>query len=197
LETFSYYHGNMKRCNKCKLDKKTCEFYKDSSKHDGLRTTCKTCVLSSRKDYVERVKAGRAGTRLKKHVKNYCPKCDQHLSDDNFYSDSTTRFGQSTWCKGCKKERIDKYMSDTPVYIRMAVLHQVPAERLENLIPECQACGGEEGLAWDHDHNCCPGKYSCGRCVRGLLCRSCNLALGYLKDSPDRLLSLVNYLRSV
>jgi hypothetical protein len=25
----------------------------------------------------------------------------------------------------------------------------------------------------DHDHNCCPGTRSCGKCLRGLLCSHC------------------------
>ncbi len=31
----------------------------------------------------------------------------------------------------------------------------------------------------DHDHVCCPGKRTCGRCIRGLLCVSCNVKVGY------------------
>jgi len=46
----------------------------------------------------------------------------------------------------------------------------------------------------DHDHACCPGSRSCGECVRGLLCRGCNTALGNFGDDPDRLLAAAAYL---
>jgi hypothetical protein len=46
----------------------------------------------------------------------------------------------------------------------------------------------------DHDHACCPGSRSCGRCVRGLLCHACNTALGNFRDDPERLQSALRYL---
>jgi hypothetical protein len=46
----------------------------------------------------------------------------------------------------------------------------------------------------DHDSACCPGKKSCGRCVRGLIHRNCNLVLGYAKDDIEVLRSAANYL---
>ena len=36
-------------------------------------------------------------------------------------------------------------------------------------------------LSIDHHHGCCPGNYSCGACVRGLLCSACNGNLGTLE----------------
>jgi hypothetical protein len=47
----------------------------------------------------------------------------------------------------------------------------------------------------DHDHTCCSGKRSCGKCVRGLLCLGCNAALGNLKDSILALESAIVYLK--
>ena len=48
----------------------------------------------------------------------------------------------------------------------------------------------------DHDHSCCPGKKSCGKCIRGLICHNCNTALGAVKDNPDILYKAVEYLKS-
>ena len=51
----------------------------------------------------------------------------------------------------------------------------------------CEVCGTQtQKLVVDHDH--ATGK------VRGWLCLHCNCALGYAKDSRDRLQLLMNYL---
>ena len=46
----------------------------------------------------------------------------------------------------------------------------------------------------DHDHTCCPGRRSCGKCIRGLPCPVCNRGLGMFKDSVKSLLRAVDYL---
>lgn len=63
----------------------------------------------------------------------------------------------------------------------------------------CEICGGKDegkNLAVDHDHSCCPGKGSCGKCVRGFLCGDCNRALGLVKDNPAVLRAAAQYLES-
>lgn len=52
----------------------------------------------------------------------------------------------------------------------------------------------ERRLHIDHDHECCSGIKTCGKCIRGLLCNSCNHILGLAADSPERLSGLVEYL---
>lgn len=67
---------------------------------------------------------------------------------------------------------------------------------------KCAVCRAEHGnnratrLQVDHDHSCCDRVGSCGKCVRGLLCIKCNLALGALRDDPRLIESLLDYLGS-
>lgn len=46
----------------------------------------------------------------------------------------------------------------------------------------------------DHDHQCCPGLSSCGKCVRGILCAACNFMLGAINDNKATLRSALEYL---
>jgi hypothetical protein len=57
-----------------------------------------------------------------------------------------------------------------------------------------KATGVRKKLAVDHDHKCCSGSTSCGRCVRGLLCSKCNRHLGWLGDNPVAMLRGYQYL---
>lgn len=88
---------------------------------------------------------------------------------------------------------------------RLWTWYRITPEQYANLLESqggrcaVQACGatepgGQGGWHVDHDHACCPGKTSCGRCVRGLLCARCNPMLGFARDDTAVLLSAADYL---
>lgn len=71
------------------------------------------------------------------------------------------------------------------------------AELLEYQGGRCYICqratGRTKALATDHNHDCCPGDTSCGQCVRGKLCTTCNrIVIG--QYDVDALLRAVEYL---
>ena len=57
----------------------------------------------------------------------------------------------------------------------------------------CKRPFGDKTPVVDHDHSCCPGADSCGKCVRGLLCQLCNRAIGFMGDNPDTLRAAADY----
>lgn len=60
----------------------------------------------------------------------------------------------------------------------------------------CAICKKEftETPQIDHSHTCCAGQFSCGKCVRGLLCGTCNKALGGFGDCIGTVRSALDYL---
>lgn len=59
----------------------------------------------------------------------------------------------------------------------------------------CMTCHKYKARAVDHDHKCCPGKTSCGKCVRGLLCGNCNTILGRQRDDAAVFFRMGGYLQ--
>lgn len=90
--------------------------------------------------------------------------------------------------------------------------HRVSLDRARRLIddPWCEICGRNllevvrdfnygkrrSPLVVDHDHDCCPGAHSCGKCVRGLICVACNSGIGMIMDSAQVALSMAYYLEN-
>lgn len=69
---------------------------------------------------------------------------------------------------------------------RMGLTPERFAQLLEDQGNACAMCltpfEEDQRICIDHDHACCPQiKRSCGKCVRGLLCLTCNIALGYIE----------------
>lgn len=105
-------------------------------------------------------------------------------------------------CRACdrvpsKKGRSKKSYPATPEQRRRALLRSYGltegdvAAMMDEQRGSCAICyrGLDEYHCIDHCHDT-------GR-VRGLLCRSCNVALGHFKDDPERLLRAVAYLGKV
>lgn len=71
--------------------------------------------------------------------------------------------------------------------------------KLEEQKHKCAMCGSlfcpENPPCMDHNRDCCDGDRSCGKCVRGLLCGTCNAGLGCLHDSVVLLKAAIQYLK--
>lgn len=116
-----------------------------------------------------------------------CPECDWWLATPEFAPAARQTDGLASWCRRCTK--LSTYGLNARQFWELLAAQG----------GRCATCPTEhteaDPLCVDHDHACCPGrKKSCGRCVRGLLCRRCNTALGMVDDSRDTLMKLLQYL---
>lgn len=100
-----------------------------------------------------------------------CLACRLALPLDRYYPTPRSFGGRHNKCRWCEslRGRFDKYHLTRDEWTLVMLLQ----DRV------CAACGasdprGSGGWQVDHDHACCPGRNSCGECVRGGLCSECN-----------------------
>ena len=174
---------DQKQCTQCKTFKPFTDFHKFSKSPDGHKHFCKLCVRKY--DLVEG-DSKRIMPRKMQGTKIHCRKCEQYLPKSSFWS-------KNTYCKQCvilvgHIGNLKKYGLTRDDYVDM--------EKSQNGV--CKICGEPEKynkrLSVDHDHACCSGISSCGKCIRGLLCSNCNRVLGQVNDDKVLLQKMIDYL---
>ena len=120
-----------------------------------------------------------------------CAACEGWFPLAEFRAAGKTRDGLDTRCETCTHEALSLR--------RYGLTRERFAEILAAQGGGCAICRRDPETAArkfhvDHDHDCCPGGSSCGKCVRGILCGSCNAGIGLLGDDPARVRAAAVYL---
>jgi hypothetical protein len=109
-------------------------------------------------------------------------------------------------CDECRaaanKYRRDKRIKDNKVLgydPRRFKRHHITKEIYDKLLNKykgkCWICKKNEANHIDHDHSCCnDNSFSCGKCIRGVLCSNCNTAIGLFRDDVSLLENAKKYL---
>jgi hypothetical protein len=139
-----------------------------------------------------------------------CNKCNEEKELMLFAKGKKYKDGRRNVCKKCHTAYVISYYNSNPdkkaaknkmnTFYRPAYLrHNLTKEEYEELFNlhngKCHSCKERDGKCIDHDHSCCGGSFSCGKCVRGLLCSQCNTALGSLGDSKEKIKGLLEYIK--
>lgn len=139
-----------------------------------------------------------------------CSRCRTYKTWSAYNKGNGAR-GFGSWCKVCQQD----HHQATPLEHRRRLalakrlaLFNITVEQYQALVARhdgrCWRCkqfevakgpgGLIQRLSIDHDHACCPGDGSCGKCIRGLLCVSCNFVLGRIDG--EQMDSYIRYLAS-
>lgn len=143
---------------------------------------CTTCSARARGGFKVRYVPTTTETTMN------CRLC-RRILDFSEFSPTTSVIGYTHECKLCTRLRYSYNMSFEQ-YTNLLILQDY----------RCAIClkhvdGLERDLCVDHDHRCCNVRArSCGSCVRGLLCTTCNQGIGLLQDDTEILFRAGQYL---
>ena len=139
-------------------------------------------------------------------MEKICAKCKNKKNLNDFAKGNAYKDGRRGTCKSCHAAYMKQYYYDNPEKTKRKnkqirhnwKKHKISEEDYKNLLSlhggKCHSCKINNATNIDHSHECCPGAYSCGRCVRGVLCHNCNSSLGLLKDSRQNIIGLLQYI---
>ncbi|MGW2636881.1 endonuclease VII domain-containing protein [Streptomyces sp. NPDC001348] len=168
---------NSKHCAGCKRDLPPAAFARDKNRRDGLQPRCRECVAEySAAHYRRRREAMGKPVREKVEVPaghKLCRTCGEVKPHSDWHRNATASDGLSTRCKACRVAQGRQGHLKRQYGL-------TEAERDELIAAQggvCCICLAAPPAHVDHCHET-------GR-VRGVLCFSCNAALGQFKDQPD------------
>ena len=156
---------------------KTC---KKGHQYDKGFKRCPECKKESNKQY-RKENSGQIKKRMEKYREENSEKIEQ------YYKENAERIKNSILLKTFKID-LKTYNSKMKEQNFSCKICKEPAKPHKS--------GKYYILCVDHDHSCCPGENSCGKCIRGLICHNCNRALGHFKDNPEILYKAAEYLKS-
>lgn len=162
-----------RRCSRCRQTLSRAAFASNKSLPDGLQAYCREC---SAEYYRQRQEAKGKTVRAKVDVPTghkRCPQCEIVKPHCEWERNKSSSDGWSSYCRTCRAER------NRISYFKRK--YGLAPHELDALIQEqrgvCCVCLSAPAEHVDHCHET-------GR-VRGVLCFSCNAALGQFKDRPD------------
>ena len=139
---------------------------------------------------------------LETRVCRVCKK-QKNLLDEYYLSrrDPTKKSSYSYECKTCTVARTVEYNRANSTSVRSQYLKRnygLTYEQFESMLTDqyncCAICGSKEP-GGRHNRFCVDHNHETGK-VRGLLCKSCNIALGEVEDNIHTLKSMIEYLES-
>lgn len=126
--------------------------------------------------------------------------CEAHTEEELelFEKEADGKHGRRNLCSTCRKERDRKWRAENKDKVRLkskkhhaTQVYGVSLEEYEvrmSSSKECQICGSEDNLCYDHDHDT--------MAFRGVLCSKCNRSLGHFGDNLEGLMHAVKYLEN-
>lgn len=130
------------------------------------------------------LKAGGVGSRYCGPLVK-CASCQIDKDPKEFNARKNGNY--SSYCKDCQKDRNAAGFSSKYRYAKYGLTKETFEALRANQNNNCGICSNAMSIPCvDHDH--ATGK------VRGLLCRECNSALGFLKDNLNSIKNMITYL---
>lgn len=205
-----------KICTKCGIEKPIEDFFASKSGFLNKMAECKlcNCLVRYNRRRQKRIKEGKIvkiPTLLARQNSinglRFCPACKQTKPLDQFYQSKNSNGGHASHCKDCSKFLQKKYSSkesqkkyykrnkrkQLDIYLKreFGIGIEDYERMLDSQSGKCKICGKSikenlKRLAVDHCHK--TGK------VRGLLCSSCNICIGFIEKNSLDISAIKKYL---